>query len=155
MPLMCAKSLTGGLGVDRARGLGMSEGLNLVTLFGNLGADPELKQSANGAVLKMRLATNQAWFDKEKQQRQERVEWHNITVFGRRAESLAKILTKGMRILVQGRLSTSSWEKDGQKHYKTEVIAEDVCFGGGGRPNGAFIRPPLEEVSVGASDLPF
>lgn len=143
------------VGADDAHGRHMSEGLNLVTLFGNLGADPELRQTSNGPVLKMRLATNHGWFDKEKQERQEKVEWHNITVFGRRAEGLAKVLGRGMRILVQGRLSTSSWEKDGQKHSKTEVIAEDVCFGGGGRPNGGFARPPLEAISVGASDLPF
>jgi single-strand DNA-binding protein len=105
-------------------------------------------------VLKIRLATNHDWFDKEKQQRQERVEWHNVAVFGRRAEGLSKILTKGLRILVQGRLSTSSWEKDGQKHYKTEIIAEEVFFGGG-RSNGAYVRPPLETASIGASDLPF
>jgi single-strand DNA-binding protein len=132
----------------------MSEGLNLVTLFGNLGADPELKATSAGPVLKLRLATNQAWFDKEKQQKQERTEWHNITVFGRRAEGLSKILSKGMRILVQGRLSTSSYEKDGQKREKTEVIADDICLGGG-RSNGALSRPPMVEASVGASDLPF
>jgi single-strand DNA-binding protein len=130
----------------------MSEGLNLVTLFGNLGNDPELKQTAVGPVLKMRLATSRVWFDKE-QKKQEATDWHSITVFGRRAEGLSKFLSRGMLILVTGRLSTSSYEKDGQKHHRTEVIAEDVRFGEG-RPNGAFARRSAE-ASVGAADLPF
>lgn len=135
-------------------GAGMSEGLNHVTLFGNLGADPELRQTTKGPVLKMRLATNYSWFDKEKQQREERVEWHDVAMFGRRAEALSKILTKGSRVLVQGHLSTSSWEKDGQKHYRTEVIADDLKLGGGGRPsNGAFARAPVAPVAM--ADLPF
>jgi single-strand DNA-binding protein len=135
-------------------GAGMSEGLNHVTLFGNLGADPELRQTAKGPVLKMRLATNYSWFDEEKQQREERVEWHDVAMFGRRAEALSKILTKGSRVLIQGHLSTSSWEKDGQKRYRTEVIADDVKLGGGGRPsNGAFARAPAAPVAT--ADLPF
>ncbi len=131
----------------------MSEGLNSVTLFGNLGADPELKQTSKGPVLKMRLATNFSWFDKEKQQREEKTEWHDVAMFGRRAEALSKILTKGSRLLVKGHLSTSSWEKDGQKRYRTSVIADDVVLGGGGRPsNGGFSRAP---APVAMADLPF
>jgi single-strand DNA-binding protein len=110
----------------------MGDGLNAVTLFGNLGADPELKRTSAGPVLKLRLATSEVWFDKE-QQKKTRTEWHSITVFGRRAEGLAKILFKGSRMLVQGRLATSSYEREGQKHQRTEIIATDVCLAG--RPN--------------------
>src|SRR5215813_8869547 len=80
----------------------MSEGLNLVTLFGNLGADPELMHTAGGPLLKMRLATTEVYFDKEKK-RQERTEWHTVKMWGRRAEGLSKILGKGSRIFAKGR----------------------------------------------------
>lgn len=132
----------------------MSEGLNLVTLFGNLGADPELRLHEKGPVLKMRLATSSSWFDKEKNQREERTEWHDLTMFGRRAEAVAKFLHKGSKILVQGRLETHSYEKDGQKRYRTEVIVDELRFGGG-RSNGALLPSPRPPGEAFASDLPF
>jgi single stranded DNA-binding protein len=153
-PPMCPRLLACDLGADRAQGRGMNEGLNTVTLFGNLGADPELKQTAKGAVLKFNLATNEVWFDKEKQEKQSRVQWHRVTIFGRRAEGLAKFLTKGMQVLVQGKLSTSSFEKEGQKHYRTEIIANDIHFGHGGRSNGAFV-PPQTVATALVADAPF
>jgi single-strand DNA-binding protein len=131
----------------------MSEGLNLVTLFGNLGADPELKITDKGAVLKLRLATSRTWLDKEEKKNEE-TEWHNLTMFGRRAEGVHKHLQKGSKIAIKGRLKTSSWEKDGQKRSRTEVIIEDLYFGGG-KPNGAFIPAQAMPASVGPADLPF
>jgi single-strand DNA-binding protein len=131
----------------------MSEGFNMVTLFGNLGADPELKLHEKGPVLKMRLATSYSVLDKEKNQREERTEWHSLTMFGTRAEAVAKYLHKGSKILVQGRLQTHSYEKEGQKHYRTEVIVEELRFGGS-RPNGTFVPAP-REAPLGAADLPF
>jgi len=111
----------------------MAEGLNRVMLLGNLGADPELKVTQGGqAVLKMRLATTESYLDKNNT-RQERTEWHRVTMWGRRAEALAKFLQKGERIFVEGRLQTSSYEKDGEKRYSTEVIATNVILGGRGR----------------------
>ncbi|MDF2697781.1 MAG: Single-stranded DNA-binding protein [Labilithrix sp.] len=133
----------------------MSDGLNLVTLFGNLGADPELKTSAKGPVLKMRLATEYSWKNKEKNEKEKRTEWHSLTMFGPRAEALAKHLQKGSRVMITGHLQTNSWEKDGQKHYRTEVIVDDLCFGGGaGRSNGAFTPAP-REAQVASFEVPF
>ena len=109
----------------------MSEGLNRVTLLGNLGADPELRETTSGAVLKLRLATSETYLDKQRQ-RQERTEWHSVVVWGNRATALAKILGKGSRILVEGSLRTSSYEKDGQKRYTTEVNAQNILLQGGG-----------------------
>lgn len=115
--------------------------MNKVLLFGNLGADPELKMISNGnAVLKLRMATTEVWFDKNRQ-KQERTEWHSIVVWGKRAEALSKILTKGMRVLVEGSIQYSSYEdKNGIKRYRTEINAKEVELpgrssggGGGGR----------------------
>lgn len=108
----------------------MTQGLNKVMLFGNLGAEPELRTTGAGAhVLSFRIATTEVYFDKQ-QQKQERTEWHQVALFGARAEPLAKLLHKGSRVLVEGRLQTSSYEKDGSKRYKTEVIATDLFLGG-------------------------
>src|SRR5580692_8755724 len=115
----------------------MAEGLNRVLLLGNLGADPELRVTPGGqAVLKLRLATNETYLDKN-QVRQERTEWHRVTVWGRRAEALGKILTKGDSLFIEGRLQTSSYEKNGEKRYSTEVVASNIVLPGRGRGDGA------------------
>lgn len=115
----------------------MSEGLNKVILLGNLGADPELRMTNSGtAILNVRLATSESYLDKNKQ-KQERTEWHRCTIWGRRAEALGKILTKGDRILVEGGLRTSSYEdKDGNKKYTTEINVTNVVLSGGGSKSG-------------------
>src|SRR5690606_32610309 len=107
--------------------------LNKVMLLGNLGADPELRQTNSGqAVLKLRLATSETYLDRNKV-RQERTEWHQVIVWGKRAEALHKILSKGSRIFVEGGIRTSSYEdKDGNKRYRTEIQAQNVILSGGG-----------------------
>jgi single-strand DNA-binding protein len=108
----------------------MSDGMNKVILLGNLGADPELRYTGSGvAVLSFRLATKETWTDKNREL-QERTEWHSVVVWGSRAEGLAKHLAKGSSVLVEGGLRTTSYEKDGQKRYKTEVHARDLFFTG-------------------------
>ncbi|MBK7586458.1 MAG: single-stranded DNA-binding protein [Myxococcales bacterium] len=121
----------------------MAEGLNRVFLLGNLGADPELKVTSSGqAVLKMRLATSETYLDKNRV-RQERTEWHNVVVWGKRAEALGKFLTKGSRLMVEGGLRTSSYEdREGHKRYRTEIVANNIILsgsggGGGGARGGA------------------
>jgi single-strand DNA-binding protein len=116
----------------------MAEGLNKVLLLGNLGADPELRMTPGGAaVLKFRLATSETFLDKNKQ-RQERTEWHNVVVWGRRAEALGRILTKGTRLFVEGGLRTSSYDdRDGNKRYRTEIVASNILLQGGGGGRGA------------------
>ncbi len=120
----------------------MADGLNRVMLFGNLGADPELRVTPSGqAILKLRMATTESYLDKSNT-RQERTEWHSITIWGKRGEALGKILTKGDRVFIEGSLRTSSYEKNGEKRYRTEVIANNVILGGGrGRAAGGDDAP--------------
>lgn len=118
----------------------MAEGLNKVLLLGNLGADPELRVTPGGqAILKLRLATTETYLDKANV-RQERTEWHSITVWGKRGEALAKILTKGSSIFVEGGLRTSSYEKDGEKRYRTEIVANNIILAGSKRSGGGDVR---------------
>jgi single-strand DNA-binding protein len=133
----------------------LSDGINRVTLLGNLGADPELRQTQGGAVLNLRLATTETWIDKDKEKR-ERTDWHSVTLWGKRGEALAAILRKGSQLLVEGRLSTSSYEKDGQKRYKTEIVASNVVLCGGkpgdsrersGAP-AANLRAPAQPANI-------
>ncbi len=116
----------------------MSEGLNRVMLLGNLGADPELRFTQGGdAVLNIRLATTERYLDRNKQQ-QERTDWHSVTVWGKRGEGLAKILSKGSTILVEGSIRTSSYDdKEGNKRYKTEINAHNIVLTGGKRDNAS------------------
>jgi single-strand DNA-binding protein len=137
----------------------MAEGLNRVMLLGNLGADPELRVTPGGqAVLKLRLATNETYPDRNNV-RQERTEWHRVTVWGRRAEALGKILQKGDLLFVEGRLQTSSYEKNGEKRYSTEVVANNIVLPGTGRgraegapmrEGGGSARPQREQSGVEA-----
>lgn len=111
--------------------------VNRVILVATLGADPEAKYTPSGAaVCNLRMATNQVFKDKSGQ-RQEKTEWHRVTVWGQQAESCGKYLAKGRSVYVEGRLETRSWEKGGEKRYSTEVVAERVVFlGGGGERRG-------------------
>jgi single-strand DNA-binding protein len=112
----------------------MAEGFNRVMLLGNLGADPELRFTQGGqAVLNLRVATTESYLDKDKVRR-ERTDWHSVVVWGKRGEALAKILAKGSSIFIEGSLRTSSYDdRDGNKRYKTEVIANNVILSGRGR----------------------
>jgi single-strand DNA-binding protein len=136
----------------------MAEGLNRVLLLGNLGQDPELRMTNSGqAVLRMRLATSESYLDRNRV-RQERTEWHNVIVWGRRAEALSKFLSKGSRLFVEGGLRTSSYDdREGVKRYRTEIVANNVILAGagprgGGRGDdyGGPDRGPSEPASGGA-----
>lgn len=137
----------------------MAEGLNKVMLLGNLGADPELRVTQGGqAVLKMRLATTEGYLDRNNT-RQERTEWHSVTLFGKRGEALSKFLTKGDRIFIEGRVQTSSYEKDGEKRYRTEVIANNVILNGKRGGNGASSSADDDDEGLppagGDDEIPF
>ena len=109
-------------------------GVNKVILIGNLGRDPEIRYSQQGvAVVNFSIATSEQWTDKNTGEKQEKTEWHRIVSFGKPAEILEKYLSKGQRVYIEGRLQTRNYEKDGQTHYITEVVATNFQFLGGGR----------------------
>ncbi|HVR03372.1 MAG TPA: single-stranded DNA-binding protein [Polyangia bacterium] len=113
--------------------------INKVILIGNLGADPELKYTPSSrALCNLRIATTEVFKDKSGQ-KQERTEWHRVTVWGDQAENCSKYLSKGRSVYIEGKLQTRSYEKEGQKHYATDVVADRVVFlgGGGGGEGGA------------------
>lgn len=112
--------------------------LNKVYIIGNLTRDPELRSLPSGVqVATFGVATNRVWRDKDGA-KQEDTEFHNVVVFGRQAETTAQYLKKGSSVLVEGRIQTRSWESEGQKKYRTEIVAERVQFGsrGSGVPTG-------------------
>ncbi len=111
-------------------------GLNKVMLIGRLGRDPEIRYSQQGlAVVNFSIATSEQWTDKTSGDRQEKTEWHRIVVFGKQAETCEKYLSKGSQIYIEGRLQTRNYEKDGQTHYTTEIVASNFQFLGGKSDN--------------------
>lgn len=130
----------------------MADGFNRVMLLGNLGADPDLRYTQSGQpILKLRLATTESYLDANKV-RQERTEWHNVVMWGKRGESLSRYLNKGATIFVEGSLRTRSYEKNGEKRYVTEIHATEIRFAGGGREGGqreSAPRPQRQPASYG------
>ncbi len=110
----------------------MAEGVNKAILVGNLGKDPELSYTQNGvARCRFSLATSES-YNNNAGERQERTEWHNIVVWGKLAETVAKFLQKGRQVFLEGRIQNRSYEdKDGIKRYISEINANRVTFLGG------------------------
>jgi single-strand DNA-binding protein len=147
-------------------------GVNKVILIGNLGKDPELRYTPSGQpVATFSLATTERWNDRNGQ-RQDRTEWHNIVAWGKLGELVNQYLKKGRSAYIEGRITTRSWDdKDGNKRYKTEIVANQIQFlntntqsnGDGGnsfdqgmpdysmRPS----EPGPETAPVAEDDLPF
>lgn len=116
----------------------MAKGINKVILIGNLGKDPETRyMPSGGAVTNVTVATSESWKDKDGQ-RQERTEWHKVVFFNKLAEIAGEYLKKGSKVYIEGALRTRSYDKDGQKHYTTEIVASEMQMldgkGGGGSP---------------------
>ena len=99
-------------------------GINKVILVGNLGAKPEVKYASNGnAISNLSVATSESWTDKSTGQKQERTEWHRVSLFGKLAEIAGQYLDKGSKVYVEGKLQTRKWQdQSGQDRYTTEVV---------------------------------
>lgn len=144
-----------------------SRGVNKVILIGNLGRDPEVRYMPSGsAVTNVTIATSEVWRDKQSGELQERTEWHNVVFFNRLAEIAGEYLKKGSQVYIEGKLQTSTYEKEGQTHYSTDIIANEMQmlgsrggsgggdFGGGGNFGGGS-RPSNQGQSQQKADIDF
>lgn len=118
-------------------------GINKVILVGTLGADPDVKYAANGnAIANLSVATSEEWNDKNSGQKQQKTEWHRVTMYGRLAEIAGQYLTKGSQVYLEGKLQTRKWQdQSGQDRYTTEVVLSGFdgkmeMLGGGNRQGG-------------------
>jgi single-strand DNA-binding protein len=150
----------------------MARGINKVILVGNLGNDPETRyMPSGGAVTNISIATSKAWKDRDSGEQKEKTEWHRVVFFNRLAEIAGEYLKKGSKVYVEGELRTRSYDKEGQKHYSTEVVANEMQMldsrggasgggmappsSGGGQassPSQDFGPPPVEDFD---DDIPF
>ena len=125
--------------------------LNKVILYGNLTRDPELKALPGGqTVASFSVATNRTFKNKEGVQ-QDQTEYHNVVAFGRTADIIGQYIKKGRAIFVEGRLQTRSWDKEGVKQYRTEVVCDTFQFGA---DSGAGDRPRASAPSAPAARHP-
>jgi len=116
-------------------------GINKALVIGNLGRDPETRYLPSGdPVTSFSVAVSESWKDKSGEQKTS-TEWINIVCFKRLAEIASEYLRKGSKIFVEGSLRTQSWEKDGQKHYRTEIVARELQMLDGRTENKAAQRP--------------
>lgn len=146
----------------------MSQGINSVTLIGNLGQDPEVRYSQGGtAICNLSVAVNERV--KKGEEWQDHVEWFRIVCFGQTAENAAKFLAKGRQVFVEGKGRHKQWkDKDGNDRFGFEVVADRVLFLGGGKEGGASsgndrpskapastTRKPAQQQNQVEDDLPF
>ena len=147
----------------------MARGINKVILVGNLGRDPETRYMPNGnPVTNITVATSKNWKDRETGENRDRTEWHRVVFFNRLAEIVNEYLRKGSKIYLEGELRTRQWERDGQKHYTTEIVANEMQMldsrggmssdtsapsGGPSRRSQNELEPPPEDDFD--DDIPF
>ena len=125
--------------------------LNKAFLYGNLTRDPELRALPSGQqVASFAVATNRTFRNKEGQQ-QDQTEFHNIVAFGRQAEVIGQYLKKGRPVFIEGRIQTRSWEAEGKKNYRTEIVVDNFQFG---PQAGGAAGAPRSESSAPASAAP-
>lgn len=110
----------------------MARGVNKVILVGNLGNDPDVKYTQGGmAITTLSVATTSVRKDRDGNQ-QEKTEWHRVKLFGKLGEIAGEYLKKGRQVYIEGRLEYGSYEKDGVKHYTTDIVADEMQMIGGG-----------------------
>ena len=137
-----------------------SASLNKVQLIGNIGQTPDVKYTKSGTPLcSFSLATSESYKQKDGEQR-EATEWHKLVIWGPRAESLGPHLSKGKQVYVEGSLQTRSYDKDGQKHYTTEIRVDKLQFLGksvdlADAPVGQPVTTPYDKPQVAEDDIPF
>ncbi len=131
--------------------------VNKVILVGNLGRDPEVRYSPDGAAIcNVSIATTSQWKDKASGERREETEWHRVVFYNRLAEIAGEYLKKGRSVYVEGRLKTRKWQdkETGADRYSTEIVADQMqMLGGregggemGGGDSGGFSQPPARRA---------
>ncbi|WP_038053294.1 single-stranded DNA-binding protein [Thioalkalivibrio sp. ALJ1] len=160
----------------------MARGVNKVILLGNLGADPEKRETPNGVtVTNLRLATSEQWTDKNSGEKRENTEWHRVVMFGRLADIAAQYLSKGSQVYVEGKIQTRKWQdQSGNDRYSTEIVANEMqligarggsgggggfdqdpgygggsAYGGGGQQSGNRSPAPASGGAFDDDDVPF
>ena len=136
----------------------MAKGINKVILVGNLGQDPDARAMPNGnPVTNISVATSNAWKDKDSGEQKERTEWHRVVFFNRLAEVAGDYLKKGEKVYIEGELRTKEWEKEGQKHFTTEIIASEMQMLGKVSPNDQSNEEWLRDYAgeEEKNDIPF
>jgi single-strand DNA-binding protein len=139
----------------------MARGINKVILVGNLGNDPDTRYLPDGgAVTNISIATSESWKDRNTGQQNERTEWHRVVFFRRLAEIAGEYLKKGSKVYIEGKLRTRQWEKEGQKHYTTEIVADEMQMldsrgdGMGGGMGGGYSQPARQNNGGGSTPAP-
>jgi single-strand DNA-binding protein len=124
----------------------MSRGLNKVMIIGHLGRDPELRYVPSGRpVASFSVATTRGWTNANGERREE-TEWFNVVAWGHLAEICKQYLRKGEQVYIEGRLQTRGWEdREGKKHFRTELVAQEMIMLGGLQPSEAEDVPEYEE----------
>ena len=147
-------------------------GINKVILVGNIGAKPEVKYSSNGsAIANLSVATSETWNDKNSGEKQEKTEWHRVSLFGKLAEIAGQYLDKGSKVYVEGKLQTRKWQdQSGQDRYTTEIVVsgyggtlqmldrrEGMATGGQSAPSNNMSNDTVEvaDSSGFEDDIPF
>ncbi len=130
----------------------MSRGLNKVILIGRLGRDPEMRYTPSGKpVTSFSVATTRSWVNADGERREE-TEWFNVVAWGNLAEICKQCLSKGQQVYIEGRLQTRGWEDEaGNKHYRTEVVANEMIALGERREAQA----PKQAKADEAEEFPF
>ena len=132
--------------------------INKVILVGNVGADPEVRSLENGAkVARIRLATTERIYNKEKNETKENTEWHSITLWRGLAEVVDKYIRKGSQLYIEGKLRTREYDKNGVKCFATEIVAEELKMLGrkeGVSQSAPQPVQPIQQKASSASDYP-
>lgn len=144
----------------------MARGINKVILIGNLGNDPEIRQTQSGSTIAtLSIATTTVRKDRDGNF-QEKTEWHRVKIFGKTAETAGKYLSKGRQVYIEGHIEYGSYDKDGVRHYTTDIICDDMQMLGGGEGQGqgqgnastaGYGKPPAAQDAQASpfDDVPF
>ena len=134
----------------------MKKGINKCIIVGHLGQEPKIQQlPSGGAVTSISVATSESWKDKNTGQQESRAEWHRIVFFNKLAEIAGQYLKKGSKVYIEGSLRTRTWDKDGEKRYTTEIVANEMQMLDGKSDGGNVASNNTQQTPEFDDDIPF